>query len=343
MKLITELEGLDDSDFTGKSDWERSNRQLGAPREPASSATVAPLTETEPLPSSSSTQHPVTHPSSPSDNISRSRPTPSLSSELRKKKYPPSIIAAVERAEAAGSPIVLDPLDEFPPTRLKPSKTEENRADRVKLWKDMRWMRKNETYMEEARKALPFEYTLGPPPCESDDEDDGEEDHDVDALPSQTLQASVEANVPGPVTATATSSAGSSVPSESNVHTVPATNDPNPPSRPVSPAHGHPPALPARPMISFDRSAALTPRLSSVSCPTVPADHPCLVNPHPIYSFQQCEGAREKEFYVGIFSYLQHTGHGPLFGALVSRFFIYEEACGFEVRQYVCTISSSYH
>ncbi|EIM79021.1 uncharacterized protein STEHIDRAFT_164091 [Stereum hirsutum FP-91666 SS1] len=61
----------------------------------------------------------------------------------------------------------------------------------------------------------------------------------------------------------------------------------------------------------------------------VPHDHPSLDNPHPIYSFAKCTSAREKEFYEAIFPYLQHTGLGPLFGALTSRLYIYEEFCGF--------------
>lgn len=63
----------------------------------------------------------------------------------------------------------------------------------------------------------------------------------------------------------------------------------------------------------------------------VPVDHPCLENPRPIYSFQRCTSTREKEFYESIFPALRNSGLGPLFGALTSRLYIYEESCGFEV------------
>lgn len=335
--LINEIEDLDD--MTENPDSERLNLQFGASEEHASSATVAPSAQPQPRAShtsSSVAQDPISTSSSSSVIPSNIRSTPSLASVLQTQKYPPSIVAAVEKAEATGSPIVLDPLDEFPPTRLKPSRTETDRATRVELWKNMRWMRKNEEYMETVRKELPFEYVLGPLPYESDDEDDAEDDDENngaagagDGVDNNMVDLGVQApagpNESDPPARTTPEAVGARNADAPNV-SPPNTDGADPCPQPVTPTL-QPFARPIRP----SRSTALTAPISSALCPTVPADHPCLVNPHPVYSFHQCEAGHDKEFYESIFTYLRHTGHGVLWGALVSRFFIYEESCGFEV------------
>lgn len=238
-------------------------------------------------------------------------------------KYPPGIANAIAKAAATGTPIVLDPLDEFPFTRYKPSNTEEQREARLQSWKNMAWMRKNKDYMDEVRKEFDFEYTVGPPPC-VDPASDAEDD-DVEDTPEPTPESS--------------STSQAVLPFSDGTNAVldlePDANHETPP-RPSTPAAS--PPSPVLPVIAPRQS--LPSRLSK-SFLVVPSNHPCLINPHPIYSFASCATPREKAFYEPTFSSLRNTGLGPVWGALVSRLFLYEEACGFEVGFFVVPIVSS--
>lgn len=301
-------------DFAGSTDFaepERSSRESGSSQDPSTStatvARVTPISASDP-----STSHP-TNPSSLHAQPGPLGTTSSSTSELT-SKYPPGIANAIAKAAATGSPIVLDPLDVFPFTRYKPSNTEEQRQARLESWKNMSWMRKNKEYMDEIRKGFDFEYTLGPPPCVDPDSD--EEDDNVEDAPEPTPEPSSPSQDPLSLS-NDTSAALDRVEPDAN-HEIPSrssTPAPTPPS----------PVLPV-----------IAPRHSSPSRPSevlsdIPSDHPCLINPHPIYSFATCTTSREKTFYEPTFTSLRHTGLGPVWGALVSRLFLYEEACGFEV------------
>lgn len=292
-RLVNELDF--EEDLEADPNEERSNRQSGASQERAHASAANSSTS-----SPTAVAHPDPRPSTPSTTA---QPNPTIQP---RGKYPPSIEAAIAKAAATNSPIVLDPLDEFPMTRFKPSHTEEARAARVAVWKSLAYMRKNGEYMEEVRRELGFEYILGPPPCDDLDSEDEDEDEQDTSEGDAAAQASAR-----DIASTA-------------LHGAPETPDDSlimasAPQRSVGHLLGRRPVAPS-------------PSLSTELSPTVPRDHPCLTNPHPIYSFQQCTAPREKAFYEPFFHKLRHTGLGLIWGALVSRLYVYEEVCGFKVR-----------